>query len=121
MGVLTTDINEVTPWMGFKLQIIENTVAHYIHQEQYCYDTGVRLGKPEMHTSCNQTNHWADILSDVADITKYIRNVIYDLCGSPCILQEVDDGRWCAIPVNPVQKYDNEIIYSYEIMIVAKQ
>ena len=121
MGVLNTDITTVAPWMGFRLHIVENTVGHYVHQEQNYDGTGVRLGKPEMHTLCNQNTHWADIITNEVDLTKYIRDVIYDLCGCPCIIQEVGDERWCAIPCNPVHRYDNEIVYSFEIMLVARR
>ena len=121
MGVLNTDIDTVVPWGAYKLQIIEHTVAHYVHQEQHYSETGIKLGKPEMHTLCNQNVHWSDILSTADDLIEYIRDVIYDLCGRPCIVQKVAEGRWCAIPSNPVHRYDNEIVYSFEITLVAKQ
>ena len=121
MGVVSDDITKVAPWLGFKLHIVENTVGHYVHQEQNYDETGVRLGKPQMHTLCNQNNHWVDIITNEADLTKYIRDTVWDLCCRPCIIQEIDEGRWCAIPTNPVHRYDNEIIYSYEIYLVEKQ
>lgn len=120
MGLLNDDITKAVPWSAFKLHIVENIVGHYVEQEKYCDDTGIRLGKPSLYTCCNQNTHWADIFCDDADLTKYIRNVIQDLCYCPCILQKVDEDRWCAIPCSPVRRYDNEIVYSYEIMIVKK-